>query len=38
MLSRVVWVAEVLGDAWKSDGDGIYGYVAGLRRSPFDGD
>ena len=21
------WVAEVLGDAWKSDGDGIYRYV-----------
>ena len=21
------WVAEVLGDAWKTDGDGIYRYV-----------
>lgn len=24
---RGYWVAEVLGDAWKSDGDGIYRYV-----------
>ena len=22
------WVAEVLGDAWKTEGDGIYRYVS----------